>query len=74
MYFNFVIQFFHWKAPDGDVLNKCMYVFVMTIHISNSFYMQMINVSNHTNKSTSKEINWSTHEHPAVVATLIALR
>ena len=27
MYFTFVIQFIHWKAPDEDVLNKCMYVF-----------------------------------------------
>ena len=36
--------------------------------------MQMTNVSNHTNKSTSKEINWSTHEHLAVEATLIASR
>ena len=27
IYFNFVILFVHWKAPDGDVFNKCVYVF-----------------------------------------------
>ena len=34
MYFSFVIQFVHWKAPDGYVFNKCMYVFFCTSNVS----------------------------------------